>query len=710
MELRSFFARTAMKAAESLSGGAIFTDTGGRAVPTQWDDQKSAEEGYFGSTYVFKAVDWRSKIADVEWSVHRSKPGQEDEEVKEHELIRLLERPNPVMSWSNFVQRCVQFHDISEKGAPIYKIRNKAGQIIELWPVPPAFLTIIAGDKQYTVKEYHYEVGNQKFVIPKEDLIMWQQPNPLHPHLSTSLVKIAGKALDTDMQARDWNLYAMGNKAIPSGIMATKEKITKPQLDEAKQQWTETQQGPQNAMKTMFVSGGFSYQRLSMTNEEMDFIESRKFNREEITAVFGVPLVLMGIMDGATYANYAEARLSFWEDTALPLLGDFVQLINHHIAHEMEDDVWLKIDEMSIPALRERQLNYAQTGKTFLEMGYTLNSINDRLKLGFDNSPSGDISYIPSGLIPVDNYMPDPYDDDDDGLEVIDQQQEEIEDDIAALSKQLASITSEIKQETKAGAKTGPDDWKARHWKSIEIKRVPFDSAFKAAIAKQFRREGERVTKKMTRESRAAARNYIKSKKNRDEWLALYEANYTRILNRFGQEASEQLKGFAPTETKSEPFEFDPYDKFVQDWIKDTAAQRVSDVLDSSRKDIAKIVSDGITNNQTSEDIAEVIAGKYRSFSVSRSFSIARTEVAGASNYSLYAAGEQAPFQVNKTWINSADDRVRDEHQFTETVPMDAPFSNGLMFPADPGGDAEEVINCRCTIAYEREAVDSDAF
>ena len=56
--------------------------------------------------------------------------------------------------------------------------------------------------------------------------------------------------------------------------------------------------------------------------------------------------------------------------------------------------------------------------------------------------------------------------------------------------------------------------------------------------------------------------------------------------------------------------------------------------------------------------------------------------------------------QMQKEWMATLDGRTRDSHRDLdgERVPYDEPFSNGLMFPADPQGAGREVWNCRCTM------------
>ena len=59
--------------------------------------------------------------------------------------------------------------------------------------------------------------------------------------------------------------------------------------------------------------------------------------------------------------------------------------------------------------------------------------------------------------------------------------------------------------------------------------------------------------------------------------------------------------------------------------------------------------------------------------------------------------------KLQKTWVATNDERTRESHALMdgETVDIDEPFSNELMYPADPDGDPSEVYNCRCTMVTE---------
>lgn len=81
----------------------------------------------------------------------------------------------------------------------------------------------------------------------------------------------------------------------------------------------------------------------------------------------------------------------------------------------------------------------------------------------------------------------------------------------------------------------------------------------------------------------------------------------------------------------------------------------------------------------------------------------ARTMTTEAENGGRLASmheAEELGLEYEKTWMSTHDDRTRESHALMdgETVPLDEPFSNGLMYPADPSGPPEEVYNCRCSM------------
>jgi len=120
------------------------------------------------------------------------------------------------------------------------------------------------------------------------------------------------------------------------------------------------------------------------------------------------------------------------------------------------------------------------------------------------------------------------------------------------------------------------------------------------------------------------------------------------------------------------------------------------------RRDIGRAITQGIVRGEsipkTSKSVMQMM-----NKSISHAERIVRTETVRSMNMGCMDSMEHAASRglpIQKQWLATLDSVTRDSHQMVdgEIRDIDEPFSNGLMFPGDPAGDASEVINCRCTM------------
>jgi len=128
--------------------------------------------------------------------------------------------------------------------------------------------------------------------------------------------------------------------------------------------------------------------------------------------------------------------------------------------------------------------------------------------------------------------------------------------------------------------------------------------------------------------------------------------------------------------------------------INQTGRERMKEVL---YRTLALAMNQGVAEDVRAEMVLEAIRDEMKA-TYGRARTIARTEVHGAFN--------EGQFEKTKSlgakkimWLTARDDRVRDTHEELDGVVREVgePFPNGLLYPMDPNGKAEEVINCRCT-------------
>ncbi len=130
-------------------------------------------------------------------------------------------------------------------------------------------------------------------------------------------------------------------------------------------------------------------------------------------------------------------------------------------------------------------------------------------------------------------------------------------------------------------------------------------------------------------------------------------------------------------------------------------------ISQTTLKDIQKVlkqaISDGWGIEKTVRELKDNSITKYRAQM------IVRTESVAAMNYAQLKVASEKPYETTKRWIAVNDERTRFKNKpgghnhlgvDGEVHDLDQPFSNGLQFPGDPNGSANQVINCRCTMSY----------
>jgi hypothetical protein len=136
----------------------------------------------------------------------------------------------------------------------------------------------------------------------------------------------------------------------------------------------------------------------------------------------------------------------------------------------------------------------------------------------------------------------------------------------------------------------------------------------------------------------------------------------------------------------------------VQAFVKDKVFKFAHEVNTTTQNALRKELLAALKAGEGIPQIEKRIRKVFDIAKSSRSVTIARTEVVGATNAGAQFAYEQSGVVEFKIWIDSRDSKVRGDHQIDgEVVALNENFSNGLLFPGDPAGAIGNIANCRCT-------------
>lgn len=149
------------------------------------------------------------------------------------------------------------------------------------------------------------------------------------------------------------------------------------------------------------------------------------------------------------------------------------------------------------------------------------------------------------------------------------------------------------------------------------------------------------------------------------------------------------------------------FERRVLLWIEEVSMRKVTLISETTRAQLRNIVgagrADGLGVLEIARHIRNDIGGIIGPV---RARSIARTEVHSAANAAqLFAAEALGREAMKREWIAAGDERTREEHAAADgqVVALEQPFSVGgefLMYPGDPDGSPENIIQCRCTTGF----------
>jgi HK97 family phage portal protein len=391
-----------MRAPASSGGGALvpsYTDK--QPQWSQWSTKNAIQDGFKSSAWVYKCVERLMKAsASVPWNVYELQAG-EWVEIEGHPLADLMRRPNPFMGQQKLMEWMTA--QLYLAGNSVLSKVVVGGKVRELWPIWELDKIQVVPSRENFIDRYDFRRDGNAIRLDPSEVVHLMFPDPSTPFWGISPLQAVGRVVDSDTEAVRWNKVMLQNRGRPDGVFVIPGQVGRTQLDEARAIVTEQYGGSENRGVPFVFGSGMNYTPMSMTPAEMDWLESRKLTRQEICAVFGVPLPMVGIYDDATLANIDTARRIFWADTVIPFLDDVKESLNMSVTPHFGDPAKLQLryDTSNVEALREDLTAKISQLKTLTSVGVPLNVAIQRLDLGIDPVDGGDVSLVPATMIPM---------------------------------------------------------------------------------------------------------------------------------------------------------------------------------------------------------------------------------------------------------------------------------------------------------------------
>lgn len=233
-----------------------------------------------------------------------------------HPFLRLMQRPNPLLSRFELIEQTVGHLEI-HGNAYWFLAGEPGGPPQELWPLRPDRVSIVP-DAEQGVRGYIYEVDGRQMPLDAAEVVHFRRWHPANDYYGLSALEAARLAVESDRAMADWNKRYFGDgMAVPAGIVAIRDRVSDTDFERIKQEWRASYGGRER--KTAFLRGAaVEWHNVGLSQHDMDFLNARRFNREEIFQIFGIPVGMFS--ENATEANALVGERVFIERTLWPKL------------------------------------------------------------------------------------------------------------------------------------------------------------------------------------------------------------------------------------------------------------------------------------------------------------------------------------------------------------------------------------------------------
>ena len=280
-----------------------------------------------------------------------------EEEIENHPLKLLLERPNPYWSWEDLIASISIVQDAAGI-AYFQKVRARSGGVVQLWPMRPDWVKPQLNSNG--LQGYLYELpGKAPIPFKAQDVMSLRLYDPMNMYGGTAPISVLGHAGDIDNAMSSYMRRFFLEGGIPMFALSTDQVMVGEQdIQTVRAGFRNRYGGHDNWIEPVVLPAGLKLERINMSFADLGFDAVDGRNEARICAVLGVPPIIIGAkigLDRSTFANYAEARTAWWEDDLHPKLRFLRGQLSRDLVPEFGEGIEIEWDLSDIPAFQDDQ-------------------------------------------------------------------------------------------------------------------------------------------------------------------------------------------------------------------------------------------------------------------------------------------------------------------------------------------------------------------
>lgn len=240
---------------------------------------------------------------------------------------KLIANPSPYMDSHSFWQWVAATIEIFGE-TYLIKIREGGGRVIGFAPMHPSQTKIHRNSDGTLTYQF---LGHPVQEFAQSDIVPFKSFDPFGTMRGMSRLEPLRSTLMNEDSARRATASWWRNMGRPSMVLQTEKKLGPEGRGRLQDAVRATAGGSSNAGGILVLEDDVKATTMQLTAEEMQYIESRKLNREEVCAVFDLPPAAVHIHDHSTYSNVTEMMRSVYRDSMAPRIGFIESVLDWHV-------------------------------------------------------------------------------------------------------------------------------------------------------------------------------------------------------------------------------------------------------------------------------------------------------------------------------------------------------------------------------------------
>lgn len=248
---------------------------------------------------VYRSVSILSTVARLPLQVFEKVDGAR-RQVEDPREAYVWRRPNPEMTRSVFWETVIS-HLALAGNAFVYAAKTQLGEVGEIWPINPQRVRVgrdpqtrakvFTVDGDYAAPYLDFAAGGELVHIPNLSVNGLVGVNP---------IRAARMALQLGMATETYGAQLFAQGSTPGGIITTDQELKDEDAEKLGRRWEKFHRGLGNAHRVAVLDSGGKFQQVSISPEDSQFLDTRRFQVQEIARLFGVPPHLLADSSGST--------------------------------------------------------------------------------------------------------------------------------------------------------------------------------------------------------------------------------------------------------------------------------------------------------------------------------------------------------------------------------------------------------------------------